>query len=78
MTPHGFRNCASTWLHENGFNRDDIERCLAHKRITGVEEIYSGTADYSMGMMKVLQAWDDYLYSVLPDDWKNMLNHKIF
>ncbi len=77
MTPHGFRYSASTWLHESGFNRDDIERCLAHKRITGVEAVYSGSADYSKGMLAVLQAWDDYLFSVLPDDWKAMLSGEL-
>ena len=36
MTGHGFRSMASTLLNEQGFNRDAIERQLAHAERDGV------------------------------------------
>lgn len=36
MTFHGFRSMASTVLHEQGYNRDWIERQLAHCERNGV------------------------------------------
>lgn len=40
-TVHGFRGTASTILNENGFNRDWIERQLAHVENNGVRAAYN-------------------------------------
>lgn len=37
---HDFRRTASTLLHEQGYNSDWVEKCLAHK-IGGVRGVYN-------------------------------------
>lgn len=59
MTAHGFRHTASTLLNEQGFNRDAIERQLAHKA-SGVRATYNA-AEYLPERRKMMQAWADYL-----------------
>jgi integrase len=59
MTPHGFRSMASTLLNENGFNRDWIERQLAHVP-GGVRAAYN-YAEYLPERRKMMQWWADYL-----------------
>lgn len=41
MTGHGFRSMASTLLNEQGFNRDAIERQLAHAERNNIRETYN-------------------------------------
>ncbi len=41
MTVHGFRSMASTLLNEQGYNRDWIERQLAHSERNGVRAAYN-------------------------------------
>ncbi len=41
MTDHGFRSMASTLLNEQGWNRDSIERQLAHAERSKVRAAYS-------------------------------------
>jgi integrase len=60
MTPHGFRSMASTLLNENGFNRDWIERQLAHAEGNGVRAAYN-YAEYLPERRKMMQWWADYL-----------------
>jgi integrase len=60
MTPHGFRHMASTLLNENGFNRDWIERQLAHSEGSGVRAAYN-YAEYLPERRKMMQWWADYL-----------------
>jgi integrase len=60
MTPHGFRHMASTLLNENGFNRDWIERQLAHAESDGVRAAYN-YAEYLPERRKMMQWWADYL-----------------
>ena len=60
MTPHGFRSMASTLLNENGFNRDWIERQLAHIEGNSVRAAYN-YADYLPERRKMMQWWADYL-----------------
>jgi integrase len=60
MTGHGFRSMASTILNEQGWNRDAIERQLAHSERDGVRAAYN-YAEYLPERTKMMQSWADYL-----------------
>lgn len=60
MTGHGFRSMASTLLNEQGFNRDAIERQLAHAERDGVRAAYN-YAEYLPDRKRMMQHWADYL-----------------
>ena len=60
MTGHGFRSMASTLLNEQGFNRDAIERQLAHAERDGVRAAYN-YAEYMPERKRMMQHWADYL-----------------
>ncbi len=60
MTAHGFRSMASTLLNENGFNRDWIERQLAHVEGNSVRAAYN-YAEYLPERREMMQWWADYL-----------------
>jgi integrase len=60
MTGHGFRSMASTLLNEHGFNRDAIERQLAHAERDGVRAAYN-YAEYLPERRRMMQQWADYL-----------------
>jgi len=60
MTAHGFRSMASTILNEQGWNRDAIERQLAHSEKDGVRAAYN-YAQYLPERKKMMQEWADYL-----------------
>lgn len=60
MTGHGFRSMASTLLNEQGWNRDAIERQLAHSERDGVRAAYN-YAEYLPERVKMMQSWADYL-----------------
>lgn len=60
MTGHGFRSLASTLLNEQGWNRDAIERQLAHAERNNVRAAYN-YAEYLPERRKMMQAWADYL-----------------
>jgi integrase len=66
MTGHGFRSMASTLLNEQGWNRDAIERQLAHSERDGVRAAYN-YAEYLGERIKMMQSWADYL-EVLRDE----------
>ncbi|MER8569076.1 integrase arm-type DNA-binding domain-containing protein [Mesorhizobium sp. M0924] len=59
-TVHGFRGTASTVLNEHGFNRDWIERQLAHTERSDVRAAYN-TAEWLADRQKMLIWWSDYL-----------------
>lgn len=59
-TVHGFRATASTILNEKGFNRDHIERQLAHSESNSVRASYNH-ADYLPQRQEMVQWWADYL-----------------
>jgi integrase len=63
MTGHGFRSMASTLLNEAGWNRDAIERQLAHTEKNKVRAAYNA-AEYLPERRKMMQAWADYLYGL--------------
>lgn len=60
MTGHGFRSMASTLLNEQGWNRDAIERQLAHGDRNSMRATYN-FAEYLPERRKMMQAWADYL-----------------
>lgn len=59
-TMHGFRRTASTLLNEQGWNRDWIEKQLAHDEDDDVRAAYNA-AEYLPGRRKMLQWWCDRL-----------------
>lgn len=60
MTAHGFRSMASTRLNELGWNRDAIERQLAHVEGNAVRAAYN-YAEHLDERRRMMQAWADYL-----------------
>lgn len=63
MTGHGFRSMASTLLNKQGWNRDAIERQLAHAERNAVRAAYN-YAEHLPERRKMMQAWADYLDSL--------------
>ena len=63
MTGHGFRSMASTLLNEQGWNRDAIERQLAHSERNSIRAAYN-YAEHLPERRKMMQAWADYLYKL--------------
>lgn len=68
MTVHGFRSMASTLLNEQGYNRDWIERQLAHGERNSVRAAYN-FAEYLQERRRMMTEWADYL-----DSLKNEVN----
>jgi integrase len=58
-TAHGMRSCFSTWAGDHGFNRDVVERCLAHK-LESTEAAYR-RGDEIEPKRRVMEAWGRYL-----------------
>lgn len=66
MTGHGFRALASTVLNEQSpFNKDVIERQLAHKEIDAVRAAYN-RAEYLEDRTKMMEWYSDWIESFLP------------
>ena len=63
MSVHGFRSLASTLLNEQGFNKDWIERQLAHGERNSVRASYN-YAEYLPERRKMMQSWADFLDSL--------------
>lgn len=63
MTGHGFRSMASTLLNEQGWNRDAIERQLAHAERDAIRAAYN-YAEHLPERRRMMQAWADYLDSL--------------
>ena len=63
MTGHGFRSIASTRLNEMGWNRDAIERQLAHSEKDGVRAAYN-YAEHLDERRKMMQEWANYLHKL--------------
>lgn len=60
MTAHGFRSLASSILNEQHWNKDAIERQLAHGERDKIRAAYNH-ADYLSERRTMMQAWADYL-----------------
>jgi len=63
ITGHGFRAMARTLLHEQGWDKDAIERQLAHKAAGPLGNAYDRT-QFLVERKKMMQAWADYLESL--------------
>lgn len=63
MSGHGFRSMASTLLNEQGWNRDAIERQLAHSERNSVRAAYN-YAEFLPERKRMMQAWADYLAAI--------------
>ncbi|UCF90220.1 MAG: integrase arm-type DNA-binding domain-containing protein [Desulfobacterales bacterium] len=63
MSGHGFRSMASTLLNEQGWNRDAIERQLAHTERNSVRAAYN-YAEFMPERKRMMQAWADYLFAI--------------
>jgi integrase len=63
MTAHGFRSMACTLLNEQGWNKDAIERQLAHSERNNVRAAYN-YAQYLPERRQMMQEWADYLGSL--------------
>lgn len=59
-TVHGFRSTASTYLNEMDFNRDWIERQLAHAEADSVRAAYNA-AEYLPQRRKMMETWSQFL-----------------
>ena len=73
MTPHGLRALASTYFDElrgkdggKRFSREAVERQLSHKEEGQTNQAYH-RADYMAERREMLQAWADYLESLIVD-----------
>jgi integrase len=60
MTGHGFRELASTILHEQGYTHDHIELQLAHAPRNAVSAVYNH-ALYLEPRARMMQDWADFL-----------------
>jgi len=60
MCTHGFRSIASTLLNELGYNRDWIERQLAHGERNDVRAAYN-YAEYLPERRRMMTEWANYL-----------------
>lgn len=63
MTFHGFRSMASTILNEKGYNRDWIERQLAHCERNSTRASYN-YAEYLSERRQMVQDYSNHLYDL--------------
>lgn len=70
MTGHGFRSMASTLLNEQGWNRDAIERQLAHVEQNSIRAAYN-YAEHLPERRKMMQHWADYLSALAENEKTN-------
>lgn len=66
QTVHGLRALATSWLDEQGYSRQAIERQLSHLEDGKTNQAYH-RADYMEERREMLQAWADYLDSIRVD-----------
>ena len=65
FTVHDLRRTGSTLLNEVGFNRDWIEKCLAHEDGRSSRGVYN-KAEYEVQRRHMMQEWSDVV-----DAWVN-------
>lgn len=66
MCGHGWRSVGSTWANENGYNKDVIERQLAHTPADKVRSAYN-RAEYLPQRTQMIQDWANWLDSCKVD-----------
>jgi integrase len=67
FTVHDLRRTGSTLLNEIGFNRDWIEKCLAHEEGRSSRSVYN-KAEYAEQRRHMLQEWANMVDAWT--DWK--------
>lgn len=60
-TPSGFRTTACSYLNEQGFNRDAIERQMAHMERNAVRAAYIHHAEFLDERKRIMNFWSDHL-----------------
>lgn len=60
LVSHGLRSIASTYLNNQGFDSDLVEKSLSHIDTDKTRRAYN-RAEYIERRRKVLQAWSDYI-----------------
>jgi integrase len=60
FTVHDLRRTGSTLLNELGFNRDWVEKCLAHEEGRSSRGVYN-KAEYEQQRRHMLQEWADII-----------------
>ena len=60
FTVHDLRRTGSTLLNELGFNRDWVEKCLAHEECRSSRGVYN-KAEYEQQRRRMLQEWADMI-----------------
>lgn len=70
FTVHDLRRTGSTLLNELGFNRDWIEKCLAHEEGKSSRGVYN-KAEYELQRRHMLQEWADAV-----DAWVDGRTHQ--
>lgn len=60
MTVHGFRSIASTFLHEQNWPSDVIERQLSHVEANKIKGAYN-RAEHMPERRRMMQSWADHL-----------------
>lgn len=70
FTVHDLRRTGSTLLNELGFNRDWIEKCLAHEEGKSSRGVYN-KAEYEQQRRHMLQEWSDVV-----DAWVDGRTHQ--
>jgi integrase len=63
VTVHDLRRTAATQLTEHGFNKDVIEKALAHEH-EGIRKVHI-IAEYAAERKRMLQWWADYVDSLM-------------
>lgn len=63
MTGHGFRALAASTLGEMGYQREVIERALAHKERDKIQAAYH-RANFQKERKEMLQAWADHIDTI--------------
>lgn len=63
-TPSGFRTTACSFLNEKGFNRDAIERQMAHMERNNVRAAYIHHAEFLEERHRMMVFWGDYIHKL--------------
>ena len=73
FTVHDLRRTGSTLLNELGFNRDWIEKCLAHEDGNSSRGVYN-KAEYQGQRRHMMQEWSDMIDAWAIRDTVNAMN----
>jgi integrase len=68
---HGFRKLASTYLNEQGFSGDHVEKALAHKDKNAIRAIYN-QAEYIEPRRSIMQAWAEFIETSARGKYANL------